>query len=555
MSLEIRYYDIPDGAQDDMSVSAEGQNTVSVPSVLSKGADGKAYATLEPGVWVLDGTRAILPDSPTVGFWSEKLSGIDGRFSEPPVIMLNFDNVYSSTGITFTFSPATKQWCNEIRVTWYNGNSILLQSIFYPNNPNWVLNRTVESFDRIKVELMATNTPGHYAKIEKISIGQTISFGAEELKNVRLVNEIDPTLCELSADMMSFEIVDINNRNLIPQESQMIELIKDGTTEAIHYITSSDKEHGSRYIFSGQSIIGLLEGTFMGGIYKDKPVEELIGEILGNVEYEIHTRFAKTVVSGYMPILSQRNALQQIAFAIGAIITTRGGKKIRFIPLPSNTTAKFGASDIFLGGKVKTEPRIAKVEVTAHSYTESDEEETLMQEENVSGSNMLLTFTEPYHSYSVTGGTILSSDANWVRIDVDGPITLTAKKYHHNMITHSKRNARSTAKEQGNVISVTEATLVSAANVQETLERLYNAYLNRKIVTQNVVVSNQRAGDMATTFTPWGSRINGMIYSMDSEFTQKTHIAAIELHGVELPADTVSLYFGDIYSGETEGIY
>lgn len=555
MSLEIRYYDIPDGAQDDMHVSAEGQNDVSVPSVLSTGVNKKAYATLEPGVWVLDGTREILPDAPEFGFWSQTLSGSDGRFADPPVITLEFDNVYSSTGITFSFSPGTEQWCSEIIVTWYNANAILAQGIFYPTNANWILNKTVESFDRIKVELISTNLPRSFAKIERIEIGQTITFGAEELKNARLVNEIDPTLCELSADMMSFEVVDSQNRNLIPQESQEIELIKDGVTEAVHYITSSDKECGSRYLFSGQSIIGLLEGTFMGGIYKDKPVSDLLSEVLGEVKFDLHSKFSDVKVTGYIPILSQRNALQQIAFAIGAIITTRGGKKIRFVPIPTSTSARFSAKDIFLGGKVKSEPRIAKVEVMAHSYTLSDEEETLMQEEEISGSNLLLTFPDPHHSYSVTGGTILSSDANWVRIDVDGPVTLKAKKYHHNTITHSKQNAKATAKEQGNVISVTDATLVNNANVQKTLDRLYDAYLLRKKVEQQVTVSNQRAGQLATTVTPWDTLVNGMIFSMDSKFTQKTHIASIELHGVEIPAESVSLFSGDIYSGETEALY
>ena len=293
----------------------------------------------------------------------------------------------------------------------------------------------------------------------------------------------------------------------------------------------------------------------MGGIYKDKPVLDLLSEVLGEVEFDLHSKFSDVTVTGYIPILSQRNALQQIAFAIGAIITTRGGRKIRFIPIPTSTAAKFSAKDVFLGGKVKSEPRIAKVEVTSHSYTLSDEEETLMQEEEISGSNLLLTFPEPHHSYSVTGGTILSSDANWVRIDVDGPVTLKAKKYHHNTITHSKRNAKATAKEQGNVISVTEATLVNNANVQKTLERLYDAYLLRKKVEQQVTVSNQRAGQLATTVTPWDTLVNGMIFSMDSQFTQKTHISSIELHGVEIPAESVSLFSGDIYSGETEALY
>ena len=189
MSLEIIYIDAPEGAQTDMAVTGENGNAVADTVLVAAGAPDIPYATLEPGVWKLDGSRKLLPEEPVVGWWSRERSGEGGRFETPPGIILKFSLPYSSTGLTFTFSPSTGQWCREIYVAWFNGQTLLQEGVFYPDSGNWVLNQAVESFDQIHIELRATNHPGHFAKVQRIEIGRMMTFGKGELTNVRLVNE------------------------------------------------------------------------------------------------------------------------------------------------------------------------------------------------------------------------------------------------------------------------------------------------------------------------------------------------------------------------------
>ena len=73
MSLEINYIDAPDGAQESMVVTAK--NCSFDPQIVAGSTPDKPWATLEPGLWRLNGTRTILPDNPRPGLWSSLRSG------------------------------------------------------------------------------------------------------------------------------------------------------------------------------------------------------------------------------------------------------------------------------------------------------------------------------------------------------------------------------------------------------------------------------------------------------------------------------------------------
>lgn len=555
MSLELNYIDAPEGAQDVTEAAAELGDRISQASAIVSGARDVPWATLEPGVWKLDGTRRIMPETPNIGWWSRMRSGEDGRFTETPTITLRYPVPFSSTGFTITFSPSTDQWCSEIHAAWYNGQNLLIEKTYHPDGPNWILNETVESFDQVRFQLMATNTPGQFAKIQRIEIGRTMLFGAGEIGSVRMVNEVDPSLCVLTADTMNFEIIDSQDRELIPQENQRVEVTKDGKLHGVQYIVSSTREAKNHHKIVCQSVIGLLGDTFLGGMYSNVPLDDLTKQILGDWPYEIDGYFEGVTVSGYLPVCTQREALQQLSFAVGAVISTQGSAKIRLLPVPTEVSAKFTSSEIFLGGSIKTSPRVAKVQVTAHTYTEEDVEQTLIREEEMDGENILVTFDAPHHSYTIEGGTITGSDVNWVTVTASGKVTLRGKGYVHAELVHTKRNPAAVAKEQSNYISVHEVTLIHSGNVGKALERLFSVYQLRQVTEQEIVMETQRAGELAVSITPWGSQTRGFISFMDSTMTQGGHTAVIRIQGMEMELESVWLYAGDLWAGDTEVLY
>lgn len=534
MSLQIKYADAPVGAQVAAAFSGEAQPFGGAEQ-LRFGAQDRPWATLEPGGWTLDGTREILPEaSGQIGWWSRERTGDDGRFLRPPVISVSFPQPYTATGITFAFWPSLAQWCREIYVAWYNGETLLAETIAYPDGPQWVLQHSVEAFDKIEIRLLATNLPGQFVKIQQIQIGQVVVFLQNEIVRVSLLNEADPSLCELPVDTMWVEIQDKAGRMLIPQKNQQMQLYRNGELVATHYISDSSRETERHYTFQCQSAIGRLEDDYLGGIYDRKPVKALLGEILQEFPYSLDPQLAQETVTGYLPVCTRRQALQQIAFAIGGMVTMQSDGVICLAPLPQTVCAEFTAKDIFSGAKVSREAQTATVQVFAHHYTAGDETEVLLNGETVRGSGVLFVFSQPHHQYEITGGTVDASGENWVRITADGAVTLTGKQYMHSVSVWAKSNSQATAAEKSNLVCVENATLIHAGNVENALQRLY-AYNGLKyVLDQQAVITGQKVGQLARSINPWSAVTEGYIVGMESEFTGNGHTASVTLRGREV---------------------
>lgn len=533
MSLSVKYIDVPLGAQEEATAVSTPAQPFSTAEQITAGATDTAWATLEPSGWALDGSRALFDETPeNVGWWSKERTGDNGRFAEPPIITVSFPQPYTSTGLTFIFWPSMGQWCNEIGVTWYNGETILAQTVANPDNAKWVLTHAVEGFNKIEISLLSTNVPGQFAKVQQIQVGHVVVFLQDELVRVSLLNEIDPSLCELSADTMKVEILEKKDRFLIPQRNQAMYLYRDDEQIATQYITDSSRENQRYYTFNCQSAVGRLEADFLGGIYNGYPVDDLLSAVLEGFSADWMPFSGKTV-TGYLPVCTRREALQQIAFAISAVVTTQGDGNIKLVPLQDFGNAEFTGNDIFSGAKVSREAQTAAVQLFVHRYAEGAEEEKLLDNEEIDGENVLYIFSAPHHNYSIDGGNLVDSGENWVRITASGPVTLTGKNYVHSTSVRRRENPFATAAEKGNIVSVENATLIHSGNADDTMDRLFEYHTLKNVLTQEVVVTDQKAGQKARSGNPWGTVTVGYITSMDSEFTNTGHTAGITIRGKE----------------------
>lgn len=532
MSLTVKYLDIPEGAREVTQYYGDKGQPFSDPWKLFGAAIDKAYATLEPGSWSLDGTREIMPDAPLqMGWWSKEKTNDFGRFFDPPMVSISFFAPFTASGITFKFWPSTEEWCNEIELTWYSGTKKLDQMTAYPDSADWYLSRTVESFDKVEIRLLGTNKPGYFAKIQQIQIGRVIVFDRNDLTKVQLINEVDPSLCVLSADSLMIEVVDRYDQNLVPQENQRMEVYRDSEMLAAHYIVDSSRSGRRHYTFTCQSAIGLLNDEYLGGLFDAVPVTEILDDVLDGRSYQLDSSFQSATVTGYLPVCTRREALQQIAFAIGAMVTTQMSDQIMLIPVPTKKTSDFTDGKIFDGGKVETKQRIYKMEIVAHSYKQSNEVVTLLINKELEEDDQLFTFYEPHYDYEIEGGQIVDSGINWVKIRASGPVTLHAKTYVHNQAVYTKKNPQATLAERGNVVRVDAATLIHKGNVKQAMERIYKAKTLRQTLTHEAVISGEKAGDMVTSLSPWGRQLRGYIVSMESTLTQSGHTANVEIMG------------------------
>lgn len=548
--IEVLYEDFPVGAQAIATVNSEDIQPFTDNAEVTTGIDGQRWATLEYDGWPLDGTCALLPDEPEdIGWWSDTISDKNGSFADPPTLTLTFPDPYTTSGFTFTFAPATSQYPTRLRLRWYNGSTLLEDIEEHPTGVNWVLMHRVASFDRFEIQFLQVNGPYQFAKLDLLQVGVFITFGRNELVSVNVVNEVDPSLGQLSVDSMTVTVLERRGYVHVPQENQRMTLYENGAPVAIQYIENSSRASGNSYTFNCKSAIGLLDDEFLGGIYTYEPVKDLLDAVLGGMWYDLDPFFENATLTGYLPTGTRRGALQQICFALGAIPTSQGVDGVRFIPVPTESASLIQDDRIFFGGSLQTSAVVGMVEIYVHEYTESTEEAQL-KKGAVDGEDVLFTFNEPYHDYTITGGEITGSGANFVRLTAHGEIELKGQKYIHSTYRKEWRNTAATAAERNNTITVKDATLINSANADDILRRLYQYYLLRKTLTEDIVVRNEQAGILSVTDTPWGANLRGFISSVNTNYTLNGKTASITMVGADVPGITSLFYSGDLYAGE-----
>lgn len=271
------------------------------------------------------------------------------------------------------------------------------------------------------------------------------------------------------------------------------------------------------YQLTGRSPMGALTGmVHTGGIYTGQTVEEVVKEICGNIPALIKSVYAGVKLYGWLPYAdgkerSARDNLAQVLFAIGAYLRTDLNGVLRIEPLWDGTASLINVDRSYTGGTVKYDSPISAVTVTEHQYVAGTEVKELFSGTAQNGD--IITFSEPMHSFSATGFTILESGANYAKISA-GTGALTGKAYIHNtrLITQPV-----TAGAAENVKSVTDATLVSLVNSYAVAKRLADYYRCRETITNDIVSGHEKPGHVVSVYHPYDKKmVSACIQSLDT---------------------------------------
>lgn len=271
------------------------------------------------------------------------------------------------------------------------------------------------------------------------------------------------------------------------------------------------------YQLTGRSPMGALTGmVHTGGIYTGQTVEEVVKEICGNILSLIKSVYAGVKLYGWLPYAdgkerSARDNLAQVLFAIGAYLRTDLNGVLRIEPLWDGTASLIDVDRSYTGGTVKYDSPISAVTVTEHQYVAGTEVKELFSGTAQNGD--IITFSEPMHSLSATGFTILESGANYAKISA-GTGALTGKAYIHNtrLITQPV-----TAGAVENIKSVTDATLVSLVNSYAVAKRLADYYRCRETITNDIVSGHEKPGHVVSVYHPYDKKmVSACIQSLDT---------------------------------------
>lgn len=318
-----------------------------------------------------------------------------------------------------------------------------------------------------------------------------------------------------------------------------------------YYLRSITRTGATSYRLVAWSAVGLLAAmAHKGGIYTGQTVAEVVKEICGNVPVVVKSVFANTKLYGWLPYCqpkadrrgkSARDNLVQVLFAIGAYLTTDLNGVLHIDALWDGASSTIGSNRMYAsGGKVSYSDPVSAVTVTEHQYIAGTDEKELFSGTSQQGD--IITFSEPMHSLTATGFTILESGANYAKIS-SGSGSLKGKTYIHNTRLVTQTVTENAAE---NVKSVTDATLVSLVNSSAVAKRLADYYKCRETITNGIVSGQEKPGHVVSVYHPYDKKmVSACIVSLDTTMsgTLKSEMAA--LVGFLPPQPEVTEYYDE----------
>ena len=351
---------------------------------------------------------------------------------------------------------------------------------------------------------------------------------------------------ELQADTIELEVKCSDKNIVVFTENAPLQYYRENFLRSTYYVQSIKRIGGDKYTISADSAMGLLmKRLHVGGIYTGQTVKEVVNEICGNIPILVKTVFADTKLYGWLPYCkppesSARNNLAQVLYAIGAALTTDNNGVLRVEPLWDGVSSSIGETRMYFDGSVETEKPISAVTVTEHQYIAGTDEKELFSGTSQQGD--IITFSEPMHSLTATGFTILESGANYAKIS-SGSGSLKGKTYIHNTRLVTQTVTENAAE---NVKSVTDATLVSLVNSSAVAKRLADYYKCRETITNGIVSGQEKPGHVVSVYHPYDKKmVSACIVSLDTTMsgTLKSEMAA--LVGFLPPQPESSEYFDE----------
>ena len=486
---------------------------------------------------VLDGSSEAFPENPeneTLGIWSKEISDEFGDFIMPLIIELEADAQYSSQGLTFTFDTQNNIYPREIGIRWLRvtdeGIDELAEEYFEPDNAFYFCHYKVENYNKVIVYFLNLNMPHNRLKLRAIDFGYGTYFTGRELRNVRVDQRINPISSEITINTVDFTLDSKSNIEYSFQKKQPLTVYFNGNMILTTFVKKSSRKSKMLWSVQSEDYIGSLDDIrFPGGIYVNKNACEIIEEIsaLTNIPFEIEDTFRNSTVSGYIPYTSCREALMQVCFAIKAVVNTFGSSTVKILSLSQDVSQKIPDERIYQGQSSEETETITSVSLVEHQYTESTENaEIYKAESGVSDVEILITFSEPLHSLSITNGEILKDEngnkkcgANYAYIRVQEGCVLNGKKYKHTEIRHTKNNPVVAVSDVPKDVEINNATLVSSQNADTLLEYIYD-WLSKTESVRAKIVDGMK--EKKINVAVYGNAIYGTVkYGSQGETTYK----------------------------------
>ena len=479
-------------------------------------------ATLEQDYWKLDGSFDLFPDHPentTWGFWNYRLSYAESTtesgheyylFTITPYFYIVFRDAHESSGISLEFNPYDNTYAAKLRIRWYDGDTLLADEYFYPDNWRYTCSKKVSGFNEIIVDFIGMNKPYRYLKVQNIGFGEYITFPPEAVMSADILEEADISSTELAINELSFSVFSKDGNFNVFNPDGVYDLLQkkqkimvDGyKAELQNGIIASQTfyEFGHFYVdtwdtqektvsITAMDALGIMDTTYFdGGMYTNATVLSLVDAVLTDAGfgYSVDDDIGAKTLTGWIPRCTHREALQQIAFAAGAWVDTSRGGMVTVRGDSRQALSILGRNRKFQGSTASLKEYVTEVDLTAHQYTVGAEATEVFRGELPEGLSEVVFSAPAYMVWAdideSTGEVenphgLEGINCTVLNVITAGTIVLKARPYEDNTTIVRVRVPEIEPGEQEGVVEITDATLICTDHIVTRRQNGQDVYI------------------------------------------------------------------------------
>lgn len=351
-------------------------------------------ATLEQDLFLLDGTY-ILPNESNnneIGYMSAEISDANKILTIPQILEFNFSQTHSSVGFTIVFDDKIGDCAEDFALQVYDtSNALLYEKAVTGNNlTTYIFDTPVQNYKKVKFTFTKTSKPFRRIKVVELTFGIIQDFESEDISNLKLLYEIDPTVENLSSNELTLTINNIDKKyNMINptgiynflQQGQVIKVsLGIGNAEnniefvnmgQFYYTSSTAEDDGITAKLQANDLFYNLSNSICRiGTTGTWTVNEAVNAVIVNsgvnIKTNIPANIGNRIIKKCIPQnTTHRDALKMIALSSMSHCFFNRNNELQYIEYEIKTNANdvLDNDNMYTVAKISDSGRINKIEL------------------------------------------------------------------------------------------------------------------------------------------------------------------------------------------------
>lgn len=327
------------------------------------------YATGELGQFKLDGSSLLMPPALTsqqMGWWTSLSDGVS-RWKTNPRLKVDLHRAHYSVGITLNYDgyslpvDSICRWYTKGKIIseknliyWRFTRSLFDYSKFTAGSFSFTVDdfnyrkpdfeqffdNPVEGYDSIEIEMIKAYRPQTFCKLYELDFGATYHFTGDDLMGAKIKEKTSTMSNTISPNELTFAIDNSQRRYDVFNPSDFMKYFQQQQKLRVEVAVKNRKtavyepiSMGTYYLSTFESKRGTVEFKAFGilnnlnnplfyksRLYQNEKAGIILSEILEDYPHYIHPNIYDVKLSGYIPVVSIKDALKHVAIATGSVI-------------------------------------------------------------------------------------------------------------------------------------------------------------------------------------------------------------------------------------------